>query len=273
MLRVARSASKDQATMDAQMDRPKGENYTTRTPKNMAKWIQNIYGKIEKKNVGKIGTKTIRKMRSKKLTKCVSKDWKNAFQKIEKMRSKGLKKCVPKSWSNAFQKYLPKKILRPTCASESPFSVIMDPKMRSKKLKKCVPKSWQNAFQKVDKMRFKRLTKCVPKDWKNWFQKNEKCVPKNAKTWGDIAVHLCISRPPYRSHCYWASSLRALQSWYFAGIAPHPICGITHCAHIPSPDLRRFGPGPPGYGDQNSMVIFLAIFLVSWFFIFYPMWV
>ena len=27
------------------------------------------------------------------------------------------------------------------------------------------------------------------------------------------------------------------------------------------------------YGDQNSMVIFLAIFLVSWFFIFYPMWV
>ena len=59
--------------MDAQMDRPKGENYTTRTPKNMAKWIQNIYGKIEKKNVGKIGTKKYRKMRSKKLTKCIPK--------------------------------------------------------------------------------------------------------------------------------------------------------------------------------------------------------
>ena len=50
----------------------KGENDTTRTPKNMAKWIENIYGKIEKKkwaksikkNVGKMDKKSNQEMRN-----------------------------------------------------------------------------------------------------------------------------------------------------------------------------------------------------------------
>jgi hypothetical protein len=199
------------------------------------------------KKYGKMDPKYLRKNREKKCGKNRHKKKStNAFQKIENTRSKRLTKCVPKSLKNAFQKVdkmrskknWPKKYCGP--------HVLPRVHSASSWTPKCIPKNWKSAFQKVDKMRFKKLKKCYPKSWPNAFQKIEKMgfkrmknvLQKIQKTWGDTAVHLCIFRPSFRSHCCWAShcvrcnhdTWQALRPIRYAALntaltSPHPTSG------------------------------------------------